>query len=450
MNAFIVISKYLIMILVIAFVFFSLLGNSLDKKENKIKSINIIQWLLMLLIHFTGYIVLAIELSGEYMILYLAQLLFIVIISRMYSYVYQDISKQLYNNMVMLIIIGFIILGRLDFQGCIRQFIFIVFTLFIGLFIPIIISKLKILDRLSIAYTVFGLILLISVLVFGTVRNGARNWIEIGPIMLQPSEFVKVLFIFAMAGFLGKRITLKRIIITSIVAGAHVLILVAEKDLGGALLFFVTFLFMLYIATDKVFLLTGGFCALGAMCIVAYNLFAHIRIRVMAFTDPFLVIDNEGYQLTQSIFAIGTGGLFGTGLTKGYPLSIPVVKSDFIFSAISEEMGGIVAICTMCMYLSCFVSFINVATKMKSLFHRLLASGITVMFILQVILNLGGVTGAIPLTGVTLPLISQGGSSVVAVIFMFSIIQGLYSVNVEKNNNDRKGEINAYEKAQRK
>jgi len=173
-------------------------------------------------------------------------------------------------------------------------------------------------------------------------------------------------------------------------------------------------------------------CGLGAlfvMCIVAYNLFEHIRVRVTAFIDPFSVIDNAGYQLTQSIFAIGTGGLFGTGLTQGYPKSIPVVKSDFVFSAISEEMGGIVALCVMCIYISCFVSFINVATKMKSLFHRLLASGITVMFVFQVILNLGGVTGAIPSTGVTLPLISQGGSSVVAIIIMFSIIQGLYSVN---------------------
>ena len=402
------------------------------------------------MVHFTGYAVLVIELSEEYMILYLVQLLFIVTISRLYSYVYQDISKSLYNNMIMLIVIGLIILGRLDFQGCIRQFIFIAFTLFAGLFIPFIISKLKILDKLSIVYTILGLTLLIVVLLFGTVRNGARNWIEIGPIVLQPSEFVKILFIFSIAGFLAKRITLKRIVITSIVAGAHVLVLVAEKDLGGALLFFVTFLFMLYIATDKVFFLAGGFGALGVMCVVAYNLFSHIRIRVTAFTDPFLVIDNEGYQLTQSIFAIGTGGIFGTGLTKGYPLSIPVVKSDFIFSAISEEMGGIVALCIMCIYISCFVSFINVATKMKSLFHRLLASGITVIFIFQVILNLGGVTGAIPSTGVTLPLISQGGSSIVAVVFMFSIIQGLYSVNVERKQNYRKGELGKYEKEQRK
>ena len=242
---------------------------------------------------------------------------------------------------------------------------------------------------------------------------------------------MKILYIFAVAGFLGKSRSFKRIVITAIVAGAHVLILVAEKDLGGALLFSLTFLVMLYVATNKKRYIIGGLAALSAMSVVAYYVFAHIRVRVLAYIDPFAVIDREGYQLTQSYFAIGNGGLFGTGLSRGYPESIPVVSSDFIFSAISEEMGGIVAIGIMLIYLSLFVSFINVAVKMKSIFYKLLACGITAMFMVQVILNLGGVTGFIPSTGVTLPLISQGGSSCMTIILMLSIIQGLYSVNFE-------------------
>ena len=437
MNAFVVISKYFMMLLVIAFVFFSLLGNSLEGNNKKAKLVNGFQWGLILVLQLTGFVVLAVEYSYKYLILYGVSLVFIIAIALLYNYVYEELSKPLFNNMIMLIIIGMIMLARLDFAGCVRQFIFIAIALFIGLFIPYIIARVKSLDKLSIMYGAIGLFMLSVVLFFGTTKYGAKNWLVIGPIILQPSEFVKILFVFAMAGFLAKSKSFKRIIITGILAGAHVLILVAEKDLGGALLFFITFLVMVYIATNKKRYLFSGLVVFCLMCVVAYNIFGHIRVRVLAYLDPFAVIDNEGYQLTQSFFAIGTGGLFGTGLTHGYPQSIPVVKSDFIFSAISEEMGSIVAICIMLIYISCFVSFINIAVKIKSLFYKLLACGITVMFMVQVILNLGGVTGFIPSTGVTLPLISQGGSSVVTIILMLSIVQGLYSINFENRANKR-------------
>lgn len=450
MNAFVVISKYFMMLLVITFVFLSFVGNTLESKSivkktartNKSKTINIIQWILMLLLHLTGYIVLSIEYSYKYLIFYVVSLAFIVGISLLYNYVYEEMSRPLFNNMIMLLIIGLIILGRLDFNSCIKQFVFIAITLFVGLFVPFIIARVKILDKLSIIYVIIGLGLLVCVLFFGTARYGAKNWLMIGSIAIQPSEFVKILFVFAIAGFLAKSRSFKRIVITTTIAGAYVLILVAEKDLGGALIFFMTFLIMLYIATNKMRYLAGGILAFSLMSIVAYNLFSHVRVRVLAYLDPFAVIDNEGYQLTQSFFAIGTGGIFGMGLGRGNPKSIPVVTSDFIFSAISEEMGGIVAICLMLIYMCCFIGFINIAVKMKSLFYKLIACGITVVFMVQVILNIGGVTGFMPSTGVTLPLISQGGSSIIAMILMFSIIQGLYSINFESNNK----KVRKYEK----
>lgn len=430
MNAFIVISKYIIILLCITYVFFAFISNSVQ--ENKYgKLINRLQWCLIMGIHFTAYFVMGNIYSGKYYVLWLIQTMTIVILTILYNYIYDDISKPLYNNMIMLIVIGMIILGRLNFSDCIRQFVFLTLTLFIGLFVPYIISRLKTPDKLSTLYATLGIALLLWTMFFGVVRNGAKNWISLGPVVLQPSEFAKILFVFALAGFLSKRLTIKRFIITSAIAGAFVLILVAEKDLGGALLFYITFLVLVYIATNKLALLISGVGALSVMCIIAYHLFDHVKVRVTAFLDPFSVIDNQGYQLTQSYFAIGSGGLFGTGLGKGYPQSIPVVKSDYVFSAISEELGAIVAVCVMLIYLSCFIAFLNVAVKMKSKFYKLLAVGIVVMFIVQVILNLGGVTGFLPATGVTLPLISQGGSSAVSVILMFSVIQGLYSINVK-------------------
>ena len=146
---------------------------------------------------------------------------------------------------------------------------------------------------------------------------------------------------------------------------------------------------------------------------------------MLAWKDPFAYIDKEGYQITQSLFAIGTGGWFGMGLNRGLPTGIPVVNSDFVFSAISEELGGLFAICILLIYASCFVMFLNIALEQGELFYRLLAIGFSVMFAIQIILSIGGVIKFIPSTGVTLPLISLGGSSILSVIVMFMILQGV-------------------------
>jgi peptidoglycan glycosyltransferase len=146
----------------------------------------------------------------------------------------------------------------------------------------------------------------------------------------------------------------------------------------------------------------------------------------MAWQNPLGYIDNEGYQVSQSLFAIGTGGWFGMGLNQGLPTSIPVVDSDFIFSAISEELGGFFAICIILLYINCFIQFINISLEQEDTFSRLLSLGFSVMFGFQIILSIGGVIKFIPSTGVTLPLISSGGSSAVSTVLMFMIMQGIY------------------------
>ena len=175
--------------------------------------------------------------------------------------------------------------------------------------------------------------------------------------------------------------------------------------------------------------LLAGLLAGGGASVAAYYLFSHVRVRVLAWSDPWSHINQEGYQICQSLFAIGTGGLFGMGLGQGLPKSVPVVESDFIFAAISEELGVIFSICLILVYISSFIMFINIALKMKKRFYKLSAFGLSVVFIFQVFLSIGGVTKFIPSTGVTLPLISYGGSSIVATIVIFSIIQGMYVLN---------------------
>ena len=198
---------------------------------------------------------------------------------------------------------------------------------------------------------------------------------------------------------------------------------------------FVTYLAMVFVATGNLlYLLTGLVGGCGA-CGAAYSLFSHVRVRVEAWRNPWADIDNRGYQITQSLFAIGTGGWFGMGLYQGMPYRIPVVEKDFAFAAISEELGGIFAVCLLFVCLGCFLQFVMLAGRMQAAFYRLVAFGLAVEYMVQVILTVGGVIKFIPSTGVTLPLVSYGGSSVLATFLLFGVMQGLYILK-EKDEED--------------
>ena len=204
------------------------------------------------------------------------------------------------------------------------------------------------------------------------------------------------------------------------------LVLVVERDLGAAVIFFVTYLVMLYVATRQFRYMALGLGAGSAAAVVAYKLFDHVKTRVVAWSDPWGNYNDAGYQIAQSLFAIGTGGWFGMGLFKGKPDTIPVVVSDFVFSAISEELGALFAICLILVYFSCFLMFINISLQLVKPFYKLVAMGLSTSYGIQLFLCIGGVTKLIPHTGVTMPLISYGGSSVLSTIIIFAVIQGLY------------------------
>jgi len=332
--------------------------------------------------------------------------------------------------MMTLLMFGFVMITRLSFQKGVRQFIIASIALAVCLVVPMLIDRVQLWGKLSFLYGFAGLAILLFVLFFGDVVYGAKNWIIIGNFRFQPSEFVKILFIFFVASVLSKRHDFKRVVFVTILAAAHVLVLVLEKDLGGALLFFFTYIIMLYCATGKLFYLVSGLSFGALASVVAYQMFSHVRVRVTAFLDPFAVIEKEGYQVAQSLFAIGTGGFTGMGLNMGLPTSIPVAESDFIFSALSEEFGAIIGICLILICLSCFIMFVNISVKFENPFYKLTALGLSTMYISQVFLNIGGAIKCIPSTGVTLPLVSYGGSSVISSIIVFSIIQGMYVLHM--------------------
>lgn len=430
MELFIVeMARYVIILLFALYTFYSFRAFAGHNKQRQ-NRVFAAQRTLTLLLHAVMSAILIMENKNiMYVGLWAAEFAFYLIFIKVYQACYKGLSKLVLNNMMMCMMVGFVILGRLASDYAVHQIILAAAAMVLCIFVPLIIEKFRILEKMGWYFAAIGIVFLMLVFVIGVEKYGSRNWISVGGIAIQPSEFVKILYVFFMASLLSQTTKFKHIVIISAVAAVHVVILVAEKDLGAALIYFVTYIFVLYVATTKVQYLGAGLAGGTLASIVAYHLFSHVRTRVQAWRDPWAEIRGGGYQVAQSLFAIGTGGFIGMGLGKGLPGSVPVVESDFVFSAISEELGGVFAICLIMVYLSSYIMFVNIAMKMKKQFYKLTAFGLSVVFIFQVFLCVGGVTKFIPSTGVTLPLISYGGSSIVTTIIIFSVIQGMYVLN---------------------
>ena len=385
------------------------------------------QLICMFMLHFLANLVIVLHTKSEaLMLFYGVQVLFFVCYIFMSRLFYRHISRLLLNNVCMLLCTGFIILTRLNPERAMRQFMIVVISAVITWIIPFIVDRFWQLVKLPWLYGILGIVLLAVVFVAGNTSYGAQLSLTIKGVSIQPSEFVKILFVFFAAAMFYRSTAFKQVAITTAAAAAHVLILVLSRDLGSALIFFVTYLMMLFVATSNWFYLGCGVASGAGASFVAYKLFAHVRRRVEAWRDPWADIDDKGYQVTQALFAMGTGGWFGMGLYRGLPNKIPVVDKDFIFAAISEELGAVYAICILLICLGCFIQFMQIAMKMQAMFYKLIAFGLGTMYITQVFLTVGGVLKFIPSTGVTLPFVSYGGSSILATFVLFNIIQGLY------------------------
>ena len=419
-------SKYFIVIFMALYTY-DVFAVFLFKDEESRSGIYVRQNILLFFIQFASFLTICIQ-SGnlEYLFFYgIVQLLLFGIIA-MTRMLYPKCNRLLVNNMCMMLGIGFIMISRLSFEQAMRQFIILLFSMIMALFVPFCIEKMKFLKGMRWIYALIGVGALSGVMLLGQVTHGSLISITIAGVTFQPSEFVKILFIFFMAASLMEDTSFKNLVLTTIVAAAHVMILVASKDLGSALIIFVAFVLIVFVATrNYLYLLLGAAGGAGA-AVLAYQLFRHVQVRVQAWQDPWTYIDSQGYQVTQSLFAIGSGSWFGMGLFSGTPDSIPYVEKDSIFSAICEEMGVLFGLCLILICVSCFVMMMNMSLKLKDRFYQLAAYGLGVVYIFQIFLTIGGGIKFIPLTGVTLPLISYGGSSVLTTLIMFYIVQGFY------------------------
>ena len=337
----------------------------------------------------------------------------------------------LFSNV--LAVIGMAMLYRLNSPMALKQLIWYAVGIAIFILVVVLFPSLSKFGKYKYFYMICTLILMSLGSIFGKEINGSKNWISIAGVAFQPTEFGKLSLVAYLASSLesygkdlkgkAESMKIKALIEPGIVVMISLGFMVIQKDLGSALIFFAISITMLYIATSNfkyvlvclVLFIIGGF--------ISYKLFAHVRLRFMIWGDPWKYGIKEGHQVVQSLISIASGGLFGTGLGLGYPKMVPVRESDFIFAAISEEMGLLTGLAILILYFLMFYRCMRVPIYSKDNFTRLLAVGYSTMIAAQALVIVGGVVGAIPLTGITLPLVSYGGSSMIITFFSLGILQ---------------------------
>lgn len=287
-----------------------------------------------------------------------------------------------------------------------------------------------------------GVGLLLFTILFGVDIGGNKNWVIIGPIRFQPSEFAKVFIVFFLAAYLSERrelLTLAtrhygpfvlphpRFIAPLItVWGIAMMMFVLQRDMGAALLYFGIAIIMSYMASGRLSYVILGLVLFLIGSLICYKFYGHIQTRVDIWLNPWADPSGGAYQIIQSLFAFGSGGIMGSGLTYGFPNMIPEVHTDFIFAAIGEEMGFIGAGAVLISYILMVYRAFRVAMLSETPFSMLVAGGLAVSMALQIFLIIGGVTKFFPLTGITLPFISYGGSSIIA---NFILLGMLFSIS---------------------
>lgn len=350
----------------------------------------------------------------------------------------------LWQLMFFLVDIGFLMLERLDHDAASRQVLFYAVGAGIALIFPSIFSVVIKPQNRYFYLAILGVTMFLP-FIFGTKTLGATNWVYIGPVSFQPSEVGKLALVLFLASTLSDGEKQKRgyrsMLFPGIVTAVSLLCLVIQKDLGAVLLYYLTALVMLLVATQSFLLPSLGMLAGAVGSVLGYFLFSHVRVRVEAWLHPFEDINNKGYQVVQGLFAMGTWGWLGSGLTRGMPGKIPFASSDYIFPAVCEEFGIIIGIVVLLCYLGIILLCLQVAFRYSHAFYRLVIIGIASVFGLQVFIIIGGVLKLIPLTGITTPFMSAGGSSIVVSMAMIGLIT-YFSYKAREN--EEKGEkVNA-------
>lgn len=328
-------------------------------------------------------------------------------------------------------------IGRGAPDSDVRQMLYIAAGLVIAFTVGRFFRAWHLLRRYKYTVLVLCIALLLVTFVFGTPINGARLWISVGPIQIQPSEIIKIGLVLFLSAYLEEHRQLvgsnwrvgpldlppiPYLLPMMIMWGTSLVVLVVENDLGSALLLFSIFLVMVYVATGRSIYVLVGSVTFACACWAALAMFDRVAIRVQNWLDPWQDPRFSGYQQIQSDFAIASGGVFGTGLGRGEPWLIPAVETDFVFSAIAEETGLLGTLAVLAVYGVIVVRGFSIGMRQRDGYLRLVAIGLSASLAIQTIVILGGVLRLIPLTGITLPFVSYGGSSMLTNFAMIGLL----------------------------
>ncbi len=343
---------------------------------------------------------------------------------------YPQGDKFLITFACILSVIGIAILYRLDTSVSIKQLILFAIGVVIFIALVVAIPDIREFVKYKKIYMIATLLIMPIALLAHQEVYGATNWVTIGGFSIQPSEFGKITFVIYLASALHDyedknniMEDFKQLWQPALIVMYSLGCLVAQKDLGSALIFFGIALTMLYVATGKKKYVLITFVLFVFGSIISYKLFPHVRERVIIWQNPWKYSDTTGYQIVQGLYSISSGGMFGSGLGQGYPGFVPVNTSDLIFAVICEELGMVFGLGIMIIYFLFFYRGMRAAFRVTDRFSMLNTVGFSAMIACQVLVIIGGVFAVIPLTGITLPLISAGGSSIITMFFALAILQ---------------------------
>ena len=329
--------------------------------------------------------------------------------------------------------IGILMLYRMDPERGLNQIVMYMIGLGVMILCILYIRFWRRLKATVPMVAVAAVVLMALPVFFGRERNGAKAWIALFGVSFQPSEIVKLAHLVVLAFVLSRR----RILMAAVFSGISLALLMLQKDLGTALLYYAITLIMVFGATGSLTILGVGMAGAAGGSILGYTMFSHVRRRVQIWIDPWVDFRGSGYQVVQSLVAMANGGLWGTGLGLGNAKVIPEYATDFIFSVVLNEFGVFFGVCVVAIYGLIFMRGVTIALRSRSKFHTLLALGCASFIALQAFVIIGGNIKLIPLTGVTLPFVSYGGTSLISSLGIMGLLQGVASVNQEDIKEDQ-------------
>ena len=363
----------------------------------------------------------------KFTIIYGASLILIVYISNFVLLRISTGDNYIFLIVTMLISIGVIMIYRIDSTLGLKQVLWVGMGIIVFFITYLVFKKIKGWEEWTLLYGIASIVLFVLTLILGTRTKGSINWITIGRFGFQPSEIIKILAIFLISSYYTNYEYFKKnkygdYYLMGIMY-IFILFLFLQKDLGSVLIFYALFIALQFIYEENRKIILYNLLIFIVSGLLGYFIFPHVKIRFETWLDPWKYIDNKGYQITQSLFAIAEGGFFGTGIGLGHPEFIPEVHTDFIFSAICEEMGIFTGIGVIMLFLILVYRGFKISIKQEIKFYRIVALGISILFGIQSFIIFGGVLKMIPLTGITIPFVSYGGSSMLSSFIALGILQ---------------------------